>query len=226
VHVGGKPAWYLFDRGTLPAFTGATGIVRCAMPWPEFADRWQRQRPAGGAGGWQMIGLAEPLVSVAGLALPPHAMRRDERQVLLWPTASSADVAAVRALHAADLAVLAIRLPSCSEPLPAEIAAVDGEAGPAEIVTALNARWGGGRADAGAQALEGLLAEVEARGFISEIQVGEALGCGSLDELPGRLRALDPARGIYMPGVGLCSPSFAEAMRRGLRRKPRRRPAA
>ncbi|HEY8283940.1 MAG TPA: hypothetical protein VIJ28_06100, partial [Chloroflexota bacterium] len=66
----------------------------------------------------------------------------------------------------------------------------------------------------------------EARGFIPEIQAAEALGCGSQDELPGRLRALDPTLGIYMPGVGLCSPSFAEAMRRGLRRKPRPRPAA
>jgi hypothetical protein len=103
---------------------------------------------------------------------------------------------------------------------------MDWEAGATGIVAALNARWGG-RVDAGAQALEGLLAELEARGFIPEIQVGEALGCGSsLDELPGRLRSLDPACGIFMPGLGLCSPAFAEAMRRGLRRKPRPKPAA
>jgi len=226
VLVGGKPAWYLFDRGTLSSLTGATGIVRCAMPLPEFTERWQRQRPAGGTGGWQLIGMAEPLVGPAGLAIPPHAMRRDEHQVLLWPLAADADVAAVRALHAADLPVLAIRLPTCFEPLPPELASVDHDAGPTELVAALNARWGGGRTDAGAQALEGLLAEAEARGFIPETQVGEALGCDSLDELPRRLRALDPARGTYMPDLGLCSPAFAEAMRRGLRRKPRPKPAA
>jgi len=226
VRIGGKPAWYLFDRGTLSALTGAAGIVRCAMPLPELADCRQRQRPAGGAGGWRLIGAAEPLVSTAGLAVPSYAMRRDERQVLLWPVATRADVDAVRALHAADLPVLAIRLPGRAESLPAEIAAVDWEAGVAGIVAALNERWGGGRVDAGAQALEGLLAEAEARGFIPEIQVGEALGCGSPDELPGRLRALDPAHGTFMPGLGLCSPAFAEAMRRGLRRKPRPKPAA
>jgi hypothetical protein len=122
--------------------------------------------------------------------------------------------------------VLAIRLPDCAESLPAEIAAVDWEAGPAEIVAALNGRWGGARVNAGAQALEGLLAEVESRGFIPELQVGEALDCDSPAELPGRLRALDPARATFIPGLGLCSLSFAEAMRHGLRRKPRPRHAA
>ena len=103
VQVGGKPAWYVFDRRTLSSLTGATGIVRCATPWPEFAERWQRQRPAGGAGGWQLIGMAEPLLSAAGLAVPPYAMRRDERQVLLWPVVTDADGATVQALHGAGL---------------------------------------------------------------------------------------------------------------------------
>jgi hypothetical protein len=166
------------------------------------------------------------MISAAGLAVPQYAVKRDERQVLLWPVVSNADGAAVQALHAADLPVLAIRLSGCAASLPKEIAVVDWEAGVAEIVATLNARWGGGRVDAGAQALEGLLAELEARGFIPEIQVGEALGCGSLDEVPGRLRALDPARGTFVPGLGLCSPAFAQGMRRGLRRKPRPKPAA
>ncbi|MGH2388082.1 MAG: hypothetical protein ACRDIE_07730, partial [Chloroflexota bacterium] len=211
LHVNGKPAWYLFDRGTLSALTGARGIVRRAMPLPELAERWQRRRPAGGTGGWQFIGAAEPVISMAGLAVPPHAMRRDERLVLLWPVASAADVADVRALHDADLSVLAIRLPGCAESLPAEIAALEwgAEIGVAEITAALNARWGGGRVDAAAQALEGLLAEVEARGFVPEPQASEALGCGSPAELPGRLRVLDPDRGTFMPGLGLCSPAFA-----------------
>ncbi len=226
VRVGGKPAWYLFDRGTLPALTGATGIVRSAKPLPELADRWQRRRPTGGTGGWQFVGAAEPIISPAGLAVPPYAMRRDERQVLLWPVAADADVAAVQALHDAGLPVLALRLPDRAEPIPTEVAAVEWDAEPAEIVAALDRRWGGGRADAGAQALEGVLSEVEARGFIPEVQVGEALGCQSTAELTSRLQALDPAGGTYMPGLGLCSPSFADAMRRGLRRKPRRKPAA
>jgi hypothetical protein len=103
---------------------------------------------------------------------------------------------------------------------------VDWEEGVAAIVAALQVRWGGGRVDAGAQALEGLLAELESRGYIPETQVGEALGCESLDEVPGRLRALDPALGTFLPGLGLCSPTFEQAMRRGLRRKPRPKPAA
>jgi RES domain-containing protein len=226
LHVGGKAAWYLFDRRTLSALTGATGIVRCALPQPEFVERWQRQRPAGGAGGWQLISMAEPLVSTAGLVVPPHAMRRDECQVLLWPVATPADGAAARALHDAGLPVLALRLPGDTIALPAEIAAMDCEARGAAVVAALQAHWSGGRADAGAQALEGLLADLEARGFIPEAQVSEALGCGSLDEVPDRLQALDPARGTFLPGIGLCSPTFAQAMRRGLRRKPRPKSAA
>jgi hypothetical protein len=226
LQVGGKPAWYLFDRATLSALTGRTSAVHCAAPLPDLMDQWQRRRPAGRAGGWQLIGVAEPLVSTAGLVVPPFAARRDERMVLLWPVATPADGAAVRALHGGGLPVLAIHLPGSAVALPPELAAMDWEAGATGIVAALNARWGG-RVDAGAQALEGLLAELEARGFIPEIQVGEALGCGPvLDELPGRLRALDPARGIFMPGLGLCSPAFAEAMRRGLRRRPRPKPAA
>ncbi|MDB5059865.1 MAG: hypothetical protein JWO59_3337, partial [Chloroflexi bacterium] len=96
----------------------------------------------------------------------------------------------------------------------------------AEIVAVLQERWGGGRVDAGMQALEGLLAELETRGFIPESHVSEALGCGSLEELQGRLRVLDPARATFLQGVGLCIREFAQAMRRGLRRKPRRKPAA
>ena len=193
---------------------------------PELADLWQRRRPAGGTGGWHLVGGAEPMVSAEGLVAPLHAVRRDERQVLLWPIVTPADGAVVQALHGADLPVLAIRLPGCTASLPAEIAAVDWEAGVSEIVAALQIHWGGGRADAGAQALEGLLAELEARGFIPETQAGEALGCDTLDELPDRLRALDPAQGTFLRGLGLCSPAFAEAMRRGLRRKPRPKPAA
>jgi hypothetical protein len=56
--------------------------------------------------------------------------------------------------------------------------------------------------------------------------VADALGCAGPADLQERLRDLDPERGSYVPGVGLCSPAFAETMRKGLRRKPRRKPAA
>jgi hypothetical protein len=226
VHVGGKPAWYVFDHRTLFSLTGGRGAVRCVMLLPELVYSWQHHRPAGGAGGWQLTSMAEPLVSGAGLTLTPYAMRRDERQILLWPIATPADCAAVQDLHGQDLPVLAIRLPSCAVSLPPEIAYVDLEAGAAGILAALNDRWGGGRVDAGAQALEEMLVQLDSRGFIPETQVGEALGCGSLDDLPSRLQALDPASGTFVPGLGLCSPTFAQAMRRGLRRQLRPKPAA
>jgi len=226
VPVGGRQAWYLFDRRTRSSLTGITGIVHAARHVPELGDRWQRQRPVGGTGGWQLIGMAEPLVSTAGLAVPQYAIRRDECRGLLWPVLTGAECDAVQALHAAEVPVLAIRLPGCEAALPAEIASVDWEAGVAEIVAALNSRWGGGRINAAAQALEGLLAELETRGFIPETQVGEVLGCSSLDELPNKLRTLDSARATFMPGIGLCSLGFAEAMRRGLRRRKRAKPAA
>ncbi len=226
VQVGGKPAWYLFDRKTLASLTGAAGIVHCAPALSEFADLWQRQRPAGGNGGRRLIVMPEPVVSSAGLAVPPYDVRRDEREILLWPVLTQADVGAVQALVAADLPILAIRLPGCAAALPLGIATADWEAGLTAILRALDLHWGGGRADAGAQALEGLLAELEERGFIPEMQVSEALGCGSLDELPGRLQALDSAHGTFMPGLGLCSPAFAAAMRHGLRGAPRPKPAA
>ena len=75
-------------------------------------------------------------------------------------------------------------------------------------------------------ALASLLAEVDLRGFVPEAQVLTALGCATTRELALQLRALDEDRGAYVPGIGLCSPSFAEGMRKGLRRRPRRTPAA
>ena len=102
---------------------------------------------------------------------------------------------------------------------------MDWEAGVAEIVAALQLRWGGGRVDAGAQALEGLLAELESRGFIPEMQVSEALGCGSLAKCRSGCGRLTRPWHVHA-GLGLCSPAFAQAMRRGLRRKPRPKPAA
>ena len=170
--------------------------------------------------------MPEPFVCAAGLIVPPAAVKHDERQVLLWPVASGADVEAVRMLHDAGMSVLAIRLPVAPAALAPELAAVEWEAGIPGIVAMLNDRWGGGRVDAAAQALEAMLADLELRGFIPEAQVSEALGYASLDELQGRLRSLDPVRGTFVPGLGLCSSAFSQAMRRGLRQKPRRKTAA
>ena len=97
--------------------------------------------------------------------------------------------------------------------------------GVAGIVAALEARWPGRRIAAGAQALDGLLVELDARGFIPDAQVAEALGCAAVEELPARLRTLDERRATYVPGLGLCSRTFADEMRKGLRRKRRSRAA-
>jgi hypothetical protein len=97
--------------------------------------------------------------------------------------------------------------------------------GVASIVAALEAHWSGRRVRAGAQALDGLLAELDARGFIPEAQVADALGCAAVEELQVRLRGLDESRGTYVPGLGLCSRAFADEMRKGLRRKRRGRAA-
>jgi hypothetical protein len=224
--VGGKPAWYLFDRKTQSSLTAGSGVIHCALPLPELTDLLQRRRPAGGMRGRQLLAMPEPLVSAAGPAIAQYAVRSGECEILLWPVLSHVDIAAVQALHNVDVPVLALQLPACIAPLPTDIAAVDWETGLTGIMAALDQHWGGGRVDAGAQALEGLLSELESRGFIPEMQVSEALGCGSLDELPGRLRALDAEQGRFIPGLGLCSPSFAEAMRHGLRKTSRPKPAA
>jgi hypothetical protein len=211
---------------TLAALTGGAGTVHSAANLPAIAGEWQRLRAAGRTGGWHLSLTAEPQVSAAGLAVPRLAVTRDDCRVILWPIAMPTDGAGARALHCAGQPVLAIRLANCASDLPAEVACVDWESGVTAIVTALDARWPAGRVDSALQALEALLVELDARGFIPEVQVAEALGCGGLDEVSFRLRGLDPTRALFLKGLGLCTPAFAAAMRRGLRRTRHPKPAA
>jgi hypothetical protein len=209
--------------------TGGTGIIRRAAPWPDLREAWDRHRAAAGTAGWRLVGAPEPVLAPAGLALAPFACRRDETQVLLWPVrsgdpAGGANLDDVLALRASGLDVLPILWEdagAAGDGLPC-VHSAEGVAG---IVAALEAHWSGRRVRAGAQALDGLLAELDAHGFIPEGQVADALGCATIEELQVRLRGLDERRGTYVPGRGLCSRAFADEMRKGLRRKRRGRAA-
>lgn len=226
VRTGGRPAWYLFDRRTLSALTGHTGLVRCAAALPELRNVWPRGKTASGTPGWRLTIKAEPFVSRAGLIVPRHAVQRGERRVVLWPVQTRADGETVRALHEDGTPVLAIHLPGAPTPSSPDLVVADYAGGADGILSALGARWGEGRVDAAAQALQGLMCELEVRGFLPSSHVADALGCSSYEELPGMLRTLDPRQATFVPGLGLCSAGFAQAMRRGLRRKPRRKSAA
>jgi len=228
VHLGGKRAVYLFDKETPRALTGGTRRVRHAVTRPEFRDDWNRYRAGAGTGpaGWRLVTAPEPLLSDAGLLLAPYAFVRDETRVLLWPATSPGALDDLLAIHAAGLAVLAISAGGVDSALPADLPSVCVTGGVAAIVEALNAYWSDGRVSVDAQAMETLLAEVEARGFVAEETVAEALRCADDGELAARLRRLDPERGVYVPGVGVCSSAFAEGMRKGLRRHAQRKPAA
>ncbi len=230
VQVGGKTSIYPFDKETPRALTGRTGHIRHAVSRPEFREEWTRYRAGAGVGngtaGWRLVSAPESLLSDAGLILAPYAFVRDETRVLLWPATSPGPLDDLRAVHAAGLDVLAVTAAGAGDALPADLPsarAVDGVAG---IIEALDRRWNEGRVSVDAQALESLLAEAEARGFVAEETAAGALRCASAAELATRLRPLDPARGVYVPGVGVCSPAFAEGMRKGLRRRAQRTPAA
>jgi hypothetical protein len=192
-------------------------------------EAWDRHRAAAGTAGWRLVGAPQPVLSPAGLALAPFACHRDETEVLLWPVrtgdpAGGANLDDVVALRASGLDVLPIvweDAGAARDGLPC-VRSADGVAG---IVAALEAHWSGRRVRAGAQALDGLLAELDARGFIPEAQVADALGCAAIEELPLRLHALDERRATYVAGLGLCSRAFADEMRKGLRRKRRGRAA-
>jgi len=217
VALPGKRAWYLLDRAAERALTGGTGLVHHGAALPQLRESWSRRRAGEGTAGWRLVGAPEPLVTGAGVALAPFACLRDDTTVLLWPAATAEALTQVEALRAAGLQVLAIETGGAQQSAPAEASA---------IVEALQRGWGGRRADPMAQALEGLLDETRTRGFLPERYVGEALGCASEGEVRATLAGVDPARGIYVVGVGLCSPAFAEDMRKGLRRRTRRKPAA
>ncbi len=223
VRLPGKTAIYLFDRETPRALTGATGAIRAAAAWPELREAWDRHRAAHGTAGWRLQSLPDPLLTPAGLALAPFVARRDETQVLLWPAQDAGALADALALRAAGVEALPVIWPATASELPAQMPAAPADDGAAGVIEALERHWSGGRVPADAQALEGLLHEVGEHGFVPEEAAAEALGCASVDDLAQRLRSLDAEQARYVPGLGLCSPDFAEKMRKGLRR---RRPAA
>ena len=228
VHLSGKKVVYLLDKETPRALTGRTGRIRHAVTRPAFREEWGRYRAGRGIGtsGWRLVTAPEPIVSDAGLILAPYALTRDEARVLLWPATSPGILDNLLAIHAAGLDVLAVTATDMSGALPEDLPYAHVADGVAGIVATLDAHWSDGRVSVDAQALDTLLVEVEARGFVTEDAAAEALRCADADELATRLRGLDPARATYVPDVGVCSPSFAEGMRKGLRRRAQRKPAA
>lgn len=228
VKLPGKTAWYLFDKEARRALTASTGRIYRGDAWPELRELWGRYRAAQGTAGWRLVGSPDPVLTEAGLALAPFGCRRDDTQVYLWPVRDAAALADVAALRRAGLEVLPIvsAETETTGALPEGIVAARYEDGAEGICGALEAHWSGPREDVGTQALDAVLAELELHGFMPAAQVAEALGCASVDEAARRLRSLDPERGIYVPEVGLCSPAFAEEMRKGLRRARRRNSAA
>lgn len=226
VHTPGKKAYYLLERATLRALTGGCGQIHRADAWETLRPEWDRYRATEGTDGWRLLGAPEPAVSAAGLAVAPFACRRDETLVLLWPARSEATLREALALRNAGLAVLPLVDSGAAENRADWHPYASIDDGVAGIIAALNAHWGGARVAAGEQVLSGLLDEVAVRGFLPERYVVDALGVTSLEEARPRLRALDPARGSYVAGIGLCSPAFMDGMRKGLRRARRRKPAA
>jgi len=228
VHLGGKKVVYLLDKETPRALTGRTGRIRHAVTRPAFREEWSRYRAGNvnGTSGWRLVTAPEPIVSDAGLILAPYALTRDEARVLLWPATSPSILDNLLAVHAAGLDVLAITGTDMGDALPEDLPYAHSLDGVAGIVAALGAHWSDGRVSVDAQALDTLLTEVETHGFVAEDAAAEALRCADVDELAARLRGLDPARATYVPGVGVCSPAFAEGMRKGLRRRAQRKPAA
>ena len=145
--------------------------------------------------------------------------------VLLWPVSDQSSLDSLVRLHAAGVALLGIADPAFSCIIPPGIPQVDLADGVAGLLDAVASTWGGARVSATELALGGLLELIDSQSFIAETQVVAALGTTSAAELAHQLRSLDPARAVFVPDVGLCSPAFAESMRKGLRRK-RGSPAA
>jgi len=145
--------------------------------------------------------------------------------VLLWPVGDQGGLDNLVRLHAAGVALLALADPAFPCIIPLGIPRVDFADGVAGLLDAVAATWGGVRVSAAELALGGLLELIDAQGFIAEAQVSAALGTTSAAELAHQISSLDPARAVFVPEIGLCSPAFAESMRKGLRRK-RGSPAA
>ncbi len=223
---GNKVALYPFGKGTPAVLTGGTGAVLYAPPSSETRTAWERARSTRATRGWSMVAAPEPLLTPRGLLVAPYAYRRDETLVRVLPVATADALAAVTELSRAGVSVVAMPPAALAALVAPDAPIVSGEASVYEMLDALDARWGEGRVPAAVQVLDALLDEVKERRFIPERQVADALHCASADDLATRLRVLGDKHGgetraVYVPGVGLCAPAFAEAMRRGLRRKPR-----
>jgi hypothetical protein len=225
VAVGDRRAIYLLDRDTTLGLTARSGAVHCAPGLPDLRGEWARWKAAQGTDGWRLVSSPEPVLCAAGLGLAPFACHCGETRVLLWPVESPGHLDDAARLGAAGVDVLPLVAEDLHAAPPAGMPWVAGGQ-PAAIVAALTAHWGGRRVDPAVQALAALLDQLDVRGYIAEPDVAEVLGCATTEDLPRRLRTLDGSRAVYIPGLGLCSPAFAEQMRRGLRRRPRRRPAA
>jgi hypothetical protein len=225
VRVPGKAAWYELDRKALIAITGETGTIRSGAELAELRDQWDRLRQQGGTAGWRLQINPDPLVTSGGLIVAPAIFRRGEHNVLLWPVTSGAAVDDFLAISQTEISVLAVADERYASDLPQQVAVARRAEGASAIAVALDRHWPAGRSEVAEQALESLLRELTETGFIEEARVVAALGCSDTTELLTRLRSLDSDRGIYIPGIGICNPTFAEAMRRGLRR-PRRRSSA
>jgi len=200
-------------RAVLCAASAAPGLLR--------AGRAQVALP--GKRAWYLLDSAAGRALTGGTGLVHHGAALPQLRESWSRRRAGEGTAGWRLLGAPEPLVsgagvaLAIETGGAQQSAPAEASA---------IVAALQRGWGGRRADPMAQALEGLLDETRTRGFLPERYVGEALGCASEGEVRATLAGVDPARGVYVVGVGLCSPAFAEDMRKGLRRRTRRKPAA
>jgi hypothetical protein len=220
VALGDKRATYLLERSTVSALTGGTGRIHQAHSLPTLADEWSYSRTRWGTAGWRLVRAPEAALCSAGLVQAPLACVRGDCQVLLWPVPTAIERTQVLELMTSGLDVLPVATGERHADSPAVTPCA---AGPAvgDIVRALEEHWGHRRVEPGAQALAGLLDEVEVRGFLPDAHVAAVLSCTSAGELKVKLRVLDGSRAIHIPGLGLCSPSFAAEMRKGLRRRPR-----
>ena len=225
VQMPGRTAVYLFDRQTVRALTGNTEVILAGDTLPDLREAWARLRAAGGTAGWRLSAAPEPMLTSAGLVVGPFVARRGDTHVVLWPVRHAGELEQARALSEAGLRILPVIGADTDVAPDAGMPCAYESGGVQELLAALQAQWPSERYPAAALALAGLLHEVAERGFVAEADAANVLGCASLDELGQRLRSIDVTQARYIPGLGLCSPEFAERMRKGLRRR-RNRPAA
>ncbi len=210
VRLPASHALYKPDKTFRDTVTGGTGRILVAGPLPDLRQEWERLRAQRGVAGWRLVSSGEPTLTRAGLVVPAFSCQRGDERVMLWPVSNAEQGAHLEVLQQAGIATLPI---------------TPGD-GAATIVAALSDRWGGDRVDAAGQAVEALVGEAAARGFIPEAEVLSALNYATPAEAATRLRDLPADHGTYIAGLGLCSPDFVATMRRGLRRAQRRSSAA